>query len=76
MGRQGDYRTSPERSLVFSATFARYFAKLYDELDQPARWTIGEFGAGEGHFRCGTTANIKRFLPTRFLRDHLRHRMN
>jgi SAM-dependent MidA family methyltransferase len=25
-GREGDYRTSPERSSLFAATFARYFA--------------------------------------------------
>jgi SAM-dependent MidA family methyltransferase len=31
-GRTGDYRTSPERSPLFAATFARYFASLYDEL--------------------------------------------
>ncbi|MFN2493170.1 MAG: hypothetical protein ABR501_09845, partial [Pyrinomonadaceae bacterium] len=29
-GRTGDYRTSPERSSLFSATFARYFVKLYE----------------------------------------------
>ena len=34
-GREGDYRTSPERSDLFAATFARYFAKLYDELQRP-----------------------------------------
>ena len=29
-GREGDYRTSPERSDLFAATFARYFAKLHE----------------------------------------------
>ena len=47
-GREADYRTSAERSELFAATFARYFARLYEELGRPARWTIVEGGAGEG----------------------------
>lgn len=49
-GREGDYRTSPERSELFAATFARYFAKLYDDLGRPSQWTIIEGGAGDGSF--------------------------
>jgi SAM-dependent MidA family methyltransferase len=49
-GREADYRTSAERSELFAATFARYFARLYDELGQPAQWTIVEGGAGDGRF--------------------------
>jgi SAM-dependent MidA family methyltransferase len=49
-GREGDYRTSPERTALFAATFARYFEKLYDELGRPAQWTIVEGGAGDGRF--------------------------
>jgi len=49
-GRAGDYRTSPERSPLFGATFARYFWTLFEALDRPARWTIAEAGAGEGQF--------------------------
>jgi SAM-dependent MidA family methyltransferase len=49
-GREADYRTSAERSELFAATFARYFARLYEELGGPARWTIVEGGAGEGRF--------------------------
>lgn len=49
-GRAGDYRTSPERSLLFAATFARYFAGLYTALGSPREWTIVEVGAGGGHF--------------------------
>jgi SAM-dependent MidA family methyltransferase len=49
-GREGDYRTSPERSSLFAATFARYFAKLYQKVGDPAAWTIVEAGAGEGRF--------------------------
>ena len=36
-GRHGDYRTSPERSVLFAATFARYFVKLYQDLGSPRR---------------------------------------
>jgi SAM-dependent MidA family methyltransferase len=46
----GDYRTSPERSPLFAATFARYFAALHAELNSPAAWTILEAGAGAGDF--------------------------
>ena len=49
-GREGDYRTSAERSELFAATFARYFAKLYDELGRPSQWTIVEGGGGDGSF--------------------------
>lgn len=49
-GREGDYRTSAERSELFAAAFARYFAGLYDELGQPEKWTIVEGGAGDGTF--------------------------
>src|SRR3954462_6477428 len=45
-GRTGDYRTSPERSLLFAATFAGYFAKLYEELGTPETWSIFEAGSG------------------------------
>jgi SAM-dependent MidA family methyltransferase len=65
-GRAGDYRTSPERSSLFPATFARYFARLYDDLDRPAQWTIVEVGAGEGHFASGVLQTLRRFFPQVF----------
>src|SRR4030095_12837465 len=52
-GRQGASRTSPERSTLFAPPFARYFASLYEDLGQPASWTIVEAGAGDGHFASG-----------------------
>ena len=52
-GRAGDYRTGPERSPLFAAAFARYFAQLHAQLGAPARWTIIETGAGGGHFAQG-----------------------
>src|SRR5437588_4179292 len=66
-GRSGDYRTSPERSPLFAATFARYFAKLYEELKAPSRWSIVEVGAGSGHFAAGVLATLQRHFPNVFL---------
>jgi len=65
-GRAGDYRTSPERSPLFAATFARYFAKLYEELGSPESWTIFEAGAGEGHFAHGLLQTFKQEYPLIF----------
>src|SRR5512132_3168599 len=47
-GREGDYRTSPERSSLFAATFARYFAKLHAELGHPRPLHLLEAGGGAG----------------------------
>lgn len=65
-GRAGDYRTSPERSELFAATFARYFAKLHDELEQPEHWTIVECGAGDGRFAAGVLHNLAARFPAVF----------
>jgi Uncharacterized conserved protein len=73
-GREGDYRTSPERSRLFAATFARYFAQLYHELGSPQEFTILEAGAGAGHFAHDVLETLKRFHQhvfhaTRYLID-------
>lgn len=65
-GREGDYRTSPERSSLFAATFARYFAGLHDQLDRPSRWTIAEVGAGDGHFAHEVLQTLKTSFPAVF----------
>jgi SAM-dependent MidA family methyltransferase len=62
-GREGDYRTSPERSQLFAATFARYFAKLYDELQMPSEWTIVEAGGGRGDFAAGVLRTLEEQFP-------------
>lgn len=59
-GRGGDYRTSPERSELFAATFARYFVGLADEL------TIVECGAGDGSFAAGVLRTLREQFPARF----------
>ena len=60
-GREGDYRTSPERSELFAATFARYFASLVeDDL------TIVECGAGDGSFAYGVLRTLRDQFPARF----------
>lgn len=57
-GRAGDYRTAPESSSLFAATFARYFARLFAELGSPAPFTIIEVGAGTGEFAHGVLATL------------------
>ena len=65
-GRRGDYRTSPERSELFAVTFARYFARLYDELERPEKWTIVECGAGDGRFAAGVLGALANRFPAVF----------
>ena len=65
-GREGDYRTSPERSRLFAATFARYFVRFYEELDRPAQWTIVEGGAGDGSFAAGVLQTLAIQFPEVF----------
>lgn len=62
-GREGDYRTSPERSELFAATFARYFARLYVELQRPAQWTIVEAGPGARDFAAGVQRALHDYQP-------------
>ncbi|MBA3768113.1 MAG: SAM-dependent methyltransferase, partial [Acidobacteria bacterium] len=65
-GRTGDYRTSPERSPLFAATFARYFATLYEKLCAPEVFAIVEAGAGAGHFAAGVLETLRRWYPRVF----------
>jgi SAM-dependent MidA family methyltransferase len=70
-GRAGDYRTSPERSALFAATFARHFAKLYEELGRPSRFHLLESGGGSGRFAQGVLGTLRRDAPHVF--DSLRY---
>jgi len=65
-GRAGDYRTSPERSTLFAATFARYFVTLFRELGEPRTFTIYEAGAGEGRFARGVLSTLRLDYPEVF----------
>lgn len=65
-GRAGDYRTSPERSSLFAATFSRYFARLFDELGRPREWRIVEAGAGDGRFAGGVLESLQSYFPSVF----------
>jgi SAM-dependent MidA family methyltransferase len=69
-GREGDYRTSPERSSLFAATFARYFARLYENLENPTRWTIVEAGSGDGTFASGVLQTLRHSFPDVFAATH------
>lgn len=63
-GREGDYRTSSERSELFAATCARYFARLYDELGRPAEWTIVEGVAGDRTFERRVLRELEESFPS------------
>lgn len=65
-GREGDYRTSPDRSRLFSSTFALYFARLYEELERPGQWTIVECGIGNGSFAAGVLQTLAEQFPAIF----------
>lgn len=65
-GRAGDYRTAPETSPLFAATFASYFLKLFAELGSPPNWTIFESGAGRGDFAQGVLSTLRRHDPEVF----------
>ncbi|MGH9871601.1 MAG: class I SAM-dependent methyltransferase [Pyrinomonadaceae bacterium] len=65
-GRDGDYRTSPERTPLFASVFARYFAALHEQLGGPAAWTIFEAGAGDGHFAAALLQNLQKSFPNVF----------
>lgn len=58
-GREGDYRTAPETSPLFAATFARCFSSLFAELRSPSSWTIFEAGAGNGDFAFGVLSSLQ-----------------
>lgn len=70
-GRAGDYRTSPERTPLFAATFARYFARLYEELGSPNSFTLIEAGGGAGRFARVALDTLRRDAPAVF--DSLRY---
>ena len=65
-GREGDYRTSPERSQLFGATFALYFTRLYEKLERPAQWSIVECGAGDGSFAAVLLQTLADQFPAIF----------
>lgn len=70
-GRGGDYRTSPERSALFAATFARHFTNLYEQLGRPRTLHLLESGGGSGRFAHGVLGTLRRDAPDVF--DSLRY---
>jgi SAM-dependent MidA family methyltransferase len=69
-GRAGDYRTGPETSPLFGATFANYFAQCYSDLGSPSKWTIIEKGAGPGDFARAVLATLRKEFPEVFAATH------
>jgi SAM-dependent MidA family methyltransferase len=67
-GRQGDYRTSPETSVLFAATLARYFAQLSAQLRSPELFTVVEIGGGAGHFAAQVLETLRDRFPAVFAR--------
>jgi SAM-dependent MidA family methyltransferase len=65
-GRAGDYRTAPESSPLFAATFANYFSKWFADLGFPPTWTIFEAGAGGGEFAYGVLSSLRAHHPQVF----------
>jgi len=65
-GRAGDYRTAPETSPLFGATFANYFARCYYDLESPGNWTIFEVGAGRGDFAQAVLTTLRTSFPAVF----------
>jgi SAM-dependent MidA family methyltransferase len=70
-GRAGDYRTAPERSALFAATFARHFTRLYEELGRPRVFRLLEAGGGAGRFAHGVLRTLRRDAPHVY--EHLRY---
>jgi SAM-dependent MidA family methyltransferase len=75
-GRAGDYRTAPETSPLFGATFANYLARCYTDLGSPRDWTIFEMGAGRGDFAQAVLNTLRTSFPgvfaaTRYLIDEI-----
>jgi len=62
-GREGDYRTSPERCGLFAATFANYFLNLHKKLGSPSEFKIVEVGGGDGSFAQGVLEALERKDP-------------
>lgn len=67
-GRAGDYRTAPEISPLFAATFARYFSKLHTDLKRPPSWTLLEMGGGGGECAHGVLSYLRTHMPEVFAR--------
>jgi SAM-dependent MidA family methyltransferase len=64
-GRAGDYRTSPERTELFAATFARFFVGLAEEFDE---LRIVECGAGDGSFAGAVLRTLREQFPAQLAR--------
>jgi len=61
---------------LFAATFARYFASLYQQLGNPRSFSIAEIGGGAGHFAFGVLQTLQTyhrqvFAATRYVFDEI-----
>jgi len=63
---------------LFGATFARYFAGLWQKLGAPAQWSLIESGAGNGLFAKSVLDALRRHNPNamaglRYIIDEISH---
>ena len=65
-GRAGDYRTAPETTPLFAATFADYFAALHREMGAPPEFAVLEAGAGAGDFASVVLRTLRHDHPQTF----------
>jgi SAM-dependent MidA family methyltransferase len=65
-GRAGDYRTAPETSQAFGATFGQYFADCFDLMGNPDEAVIAEVGAGAGDFAYSCLSFLQDYQPAFF----------
>ena len=52
--------------MLFAATFAKYFARLFHDLSAPESWIVFEAGAGSGRFAEGVLDTLRLRSPELF----------
>jgi SAM-dependent MidA family methyltransferase len=73
-GRGGDFLTGPEMHPFFGLTIARQVVECWERLDEPAPFTVLEYGSGIGGLAYDVIAGAIDARPE--LRSALRYRLN
>ncbi|MEK7248204.1 MAG: SAM-dependent methyltransferase, partial [Chloroflexota bacterium] len=66
LGREGDYLTSPEVSPLFGAMLGRQLREMWEALDRPSPFDLGEAGAGSGVLARDVLSWASRTAPDMF----------
>jgi SAM-dependent MidA family methyltransferase len=69
--RAGDFLTAPELHPVFGHALARQLDEMWRNLEQPATFTLREYGAGRGTLGATIREGLQRMGSA--LLDHLRY---